>query len=75
MSNPLVIAAIVVCTAFFGFSWTVTIGDWLNVGVLDVEHKWGVEGLTRLAYAGTALSIIVIFGLAAEKIQKTARKQ
>ncbi len=31
MNNPLAIIAIVICTAFFGLSWSVTIGHWLNV--------------------------------------------
>ena len=75
MNGPLVILAIVICTVFFGFSWTVTIGGWLNVGILDVERNWGVEGLTRLSYAGAVLSVIVVFGLAAEKIQKASRKR
>ena len=75
MNSPLVIAAIVICAAFFGFSWTVTVGNWLNVGILDVERNWGVEGLTRLSYAGAALSVIVVSGLVAEKMHKASRKR
>ena len=75
MNSPLVIVAIVVCTAIFGFSWIVTVGDWLNVSILDVEHNWGVAGLTRLAYAGAALSVITAVGLLAEKLQKKRIKR
>ena len=75
MSSPLVIVAVVICTVFFGFSWTVTIGHWLNVATLDLERSLGIEGLTRLAYAGAALSVITAFGLLAEKLQKKGAKQ
>ena len=75
MNSPLIIAAIIICTAFFGFSWTVTVGNWLDVAALDVEHNWGIEGLTRLAYAGVALSVIVVTGLLVEKLQKMSIKR
>ncbi len=75
MNNPLAIIAIVICTAFFGLSWSVTIGHWLDVAVLDLEGNFGVEGLTRLAYAGAALSVITAFGLLAEKLQKKRIKR
>ena len=41
MNNPLAIIAIVICTAFFGQSWSVTIGHWLDVAVLDLEGNFG----------------------------------
>ena len=74
MNSLLVILAIVVCGASFGFSWAVTIGSWLDVAALDVERNWGVEGLTRLAYAGAALSVITAAGLIAEKLRKKSAK-
>lgn len=70
MNSLLVILAIVVCSASFGFSWAVTIGNWLDVAALDVERNWGVEGLTRLVYAGVALSVITAAGLIVEKLRK-----
>ena len=75
MNSPLAIIAIVICSAFFGFSWSVTIGHWLDVAALDLENNLGVEGLTRLAYAGAALSVITAFGLLAEKLRKKRIKQ
>ena len=69
MNSLLVILAIVVCTASFGFSRAVTIGNWLDVAILDVERNWGVEGLTRQAYAGAALSAITAAGLIVEKLR------
>ena len=74
MNSPLVILAIVVCGASFGFSWAVTIGNWLDVAALDVERNWGIEGLTRLAFAGAALSVITAAGLIVEKLQKKSVK-